>query len=289
MWLNMVLGSGGITTDFFLRGRYTEATSQGGAAVQKYTVIVALLGFFVDFFLILGTNRIVLHSLEWKRAAAAALIAGIHAGMCFVPGFSFLRGNLWRCVFLGLISAAAFGFGGNGLRRITVYFLLRFALSGAALAAGSRGIGSVLLAIVIVALLCVVGLAGKRIGRDYVPVEVCYADKKWDLVALRDSGNLLRDPLTGEQVLVADADVGERLLGLSAHQLAKPAETLLAGLAPGMRLIPYQTIGQSGAMLLAVRLQDVRIGSKRGSAMVAFAPERFDDRGGYQMLIGGML
>ena len=97
------------------------------------------------------------------------------------------------------------------------------------------------------------------------------------------------DPLTGERVWVADAGMGEKLLGLSASQLSTPTETLASGLAPGMRLIPYRTVGQQGAMMLATRIKEVKAGSWKGSALVAFAPERFGNGEGYQMLIGGMV
>ena len=56
-----------------------------------------------------------------------------------------------------------------------------------------------------------------------------------------------------------------------------------------MRLIPYRTVGQQGAMLLAMRLRDVKIGSWRGNALVAFAPECFGKGDGYQILVGGAL
>ena len=252
--------------------------------MQQYALIVGLIGFWVDLLLILGTNRLTLDLMQWKRTTVAAAVGGIHASFCLIPGFCFLGGNLWRFICLLLVSGIAFGL---AIRRITVFLLLRFALRGAASAIGNQSIGSLLLAAAVVVMLIICGLTESRVGRERVPVELSYGNKKWNLTALRDSGNLLRDPLTGEQVIVAGAEVGEQLLGLSADQLSRPAETLLAGLAPGMRLIPYKTIGQSGAMLLAMRLRDVRIGSWKGSAMVAFAPERIGNGNGYQMLIGG--
>ena len=255
--------------------------------MQRYAVIVGLLGFCVDLLLILGTNRLVVHLTEWRRSIFAAAVGGIHAGVCLLPECFFMGSILWRFVFLGLVAWIAFGFEENVIQRITVFLLLRFALSGAATMAGNLGIGSLLLAAAVIGLLNFCSYAGRQVTKKYVPVQLHYADQNWKLTALRDTGNLLRDPITGEQVIVAGADVGEKLLGLTAQQLAAPAETLLAGLAPGMRLIPYKTIGHSGAMLLALRLRDVRIGSWRGSATVAFAPQQLG--GGYQMLIGGSL
>ena len=257
--------------------------------MQVYVDVVILLNFIVDLLLILGTNRLSGYPPGLKRAIPAALLGGAYAGACLIPGFSFLSNGLWRLVSLCGMGVVAFGIDSSGLRRTLVFLLLSFALSGAVLAAGGKGIGSVLAAAAVLAALCTWGLRGKIRNREFIPVELCHGGKKWRMTALRDSGNMLVDPLTGEQVLVVGADMGQKLLGLTAQQLSKPVETLASGLVPGMRLIPYKTVGQQGAMLLAMRLRDVRVGSWRGNAVVAFAPQSFGSSDGYQMLAGGML
>lgn len=254
-----------------------------------YVEVVAVLNFLVDLLLILGTNRLAGHPPGLKRAVLPAVLGGVHAGACLVPGFHFLGNGLWQGVMLCLMAAGAFGTERSGLRRGTVFLLLYFALNGAAAALGSGGVGSLLLAAAAVGALCVLGFRGYGGGREYVPVELKHGGTVWNLTALRDTGNTLTDPITGEGVLVAGADVGKDLFGLTAQQLSAPAETLAAGLAPGMRLIPYRTVGSQGAMLLAARLRDVKIGSWRGNALVAFAPECFGSREEYQMLVGGAM
>ena len=109
------------------------------------------------------------------------------------------------------------------------------------------------------------------------------------LVALRDTGNNLRDPVTGESVLVAGADVAEKLLGLSAYQLSHPVETLAYGILPGMRLIPYHAVGQPGGIMVAVRFRGAKIGNTYSDPLVAFAPEVLARGEVYQMLTGGAI
>ena len=108
-----------------------------------------------------------------------------------------------------------------------------------------------------------------------------------ELIALKDTGNTLHDPLTGEQVLVAGADVAEKLLGLTADQLLHPVETLASGKFQGLRLVPYRAVGQPGSMMLTVRFQKARIGNKQTRPLVAFAPEKIAVGEVYQMLTGG--
>lgn len=254
-----------------------------------YVEVVVLLNFLVDLLLILGTNRLAGYPPGLKRAVLPAVLGGVHSGACLLPGFHFLGNGLWRGVALCLMSAGAFGTDRTGVRRGMLFALLMLALNGAAMSLGSGGVGSLLLAAVAVGALGVLGFRGHGCGREYVPVELKHGGAVWNLTALRDTGNTLTDPLTGEGVLVAGADVGKDLFGLTAQQLSAPAETLAAGLAPGMRLIPYRTVGCQGAMLLAARLRDVKVGSWRGNALVAFAPECFGGRDEYQMLVGGAM
>lgn len=253
----------------------------------KLIVLVFGMTFFVDFLLILGTNRLLGYPPGLPRAMVAAMISAIFSAACLTPAFSFLGNGIWRIIGLGVIIATAFGASGGGARLGLRWLLLKFALNGVANAFGSGGFGAVLLALGAAGILYGLGFPSGCADRELIPVELNYRNRQWKLTALRDTGNTLRDPITGERVLVAGADMGQKLLGLTAGQLSAPADTLAAGLAPGMRLIPYRTVGQRGAMMLALRLRDVKVGTWQGSALVAFAPECFGNRDGYQMLVGG--
>ena len=79
--------------------------------------------------------------------------------------------------------------------------------------------------------------------------------------------------------------MARELTGLTKQQLRKPVDAL--GTIPGLRLIPYRTVDQSGRFLLALQLKHTKIGKRTGSALVAFAPEVLDGNGKYQALIGG--
>ena len=135
----------------------------------------------------------------------------------------------------------------------------------------------------------VLGLSimGFREKGGTVSVELRYGEKTLRILGLRDTGNTLRDPLTGQQVLVAGADVAAELLGITRQELYHPVETLGAGRLPGLRLIPYRAVGTSGGLMLAIRIPFIKIGTRQGSGIVAFAPEGLDGNGNYQILTGG--
>lgn len=264
--------------------RKENLRSKGGRRLRVYADLVIILNFLVDFLLLLGTNRLTGFPPGVKRAAAGAALGAVYSGACLYPRLSFLGNTLWRMVSLGLMAAAAFGLDRTAVKRCGIFVLLTMALGGMAANFGSGDFLGLAAASLLLWLLCCIGFGGK-IGREYVPLEITHGTKCVKLLALRDTGNTLRDPISGEQVLIIDASAAGELTGLSEKQLASPLETM--GRLPGLRLIPYSAVGQPGGMLLAMRFQNVKIGNRKGSAVVAFAPQSIGRD--YRALTGGTL
>ena len=256
--------------------------------MQVYLDGVFLLNGLVDLLLILGTNRLTGFPPNLKRAIAGGVLGGIYGSVCLIPGFSFLGNLLWRLVFLLLICMTAFGWSLGGLRRGAIFLLLSMALGGIAAGAGARDFLAVCLCAGMIWLLCRIGFAG-QFGRAHVPVELNWQGRTVKLFALHDTGNRLTDPVTGEQVLVCGADVGAELMDLPESAFRDPAALLAEGRIPGLRLIPYHSVGQPGGLMAAVRLRNIRIGEGKQDPLVAFAPHRIGSGEGYRMLTGGMM
>lgn len=255
--------------------------------MRIYLDLVVVLNFLVDFLLILGTNRLAGYPAGYGRSALAAGLGGIYAGACLLRGFAFLGNTLWRLVSLMLMAGIAFGWNRSAVQRGAVFVLLSMALGGVAMGLGDGSFWVLVLSAGALWLLCRICFRGSVGTQEYVPVELSWDGRQLSLIALRDTGNTLRDPLTGEQVLVAGADVGIELLGLTAEQLHHPLELLTSGAVPGLRLIPYQAVGQPGSMLPALRIPHAKIGNTYTDPLVAFAPEVLTNGGVYRMLTGG--
>lgn len=217
----------------------------------------------------------------------ASGLGGIYAGACLLPGFSFLGNAFWRTVSLILMAGIAFGWNRSAFQRGAVFVLLSMALGGIATGFVKKNFGGLVAAAALVWLLCRLSFRGSIGVKEYVPVKISWQDRTVSLIALKDTGNGLKDPLTGESVLVAGSDIAQKLLGLSKEQLEHPLDTM--GKMPGLRLIPYHAVGKPCGMMIAFRFPNTQIGAQTRDPLVAFAPEELGRGESYQMLTGGAI
>ena len=155
--------------------------------------------------------------------------------------------------------------------------------AGAAASAPLYFLGNWYWRIIFMCLICTLGVRG-GVGKQYVPVELYHRGKHLHITALRDTGNTLRDPITGRSVVVVGPEVAAQLTGLSHEQLRTPVKSILS--LPGGRLIPYKTIADPSGLLLALPIKEAKIGTWKGSCLVAFAPEKLGN-GEFEALTGG--
>lgn len=245
--------------------------------MENYIKLALLLNFLVNFMLLMAANRMTAAGQSLLRLLPGCLVGSVYGALCLIPSLGFLEHRLWYLISLCLISLTAFGMQSLSLRTGGLFCLLRLALD--TLAGGSLELWD----IVWVGALWAVGHWIFR--KNTVPVELCYGDRRVRLLALRDTGNSLRDPVTGKAVLVVGADVAGQLTGLTRQQLLTPVETM--GALPGLRLIPYSTVDRSAGLMLAVSVKNAKIGAKKGGWLVAMAPQELE--GNYQGLIGGAI
>ena len=252
--------------------------------MQTYQWVVVLLKFIVDFLLLLGGGRLSGELAGLGRCVLGAAVGAIHSSMCLIWGMHFLGNPLWRGIGIILMVLTAYGLQRSTVRRGAVFAILSLAFGGISMGLGGLGIFSLFAAAMGVGLLCVLGFRKNGFGGKYVPVEICSGDIRLQLKALLDTGNTLRDPITGRPVLIINADAAHRLTGLSAEQLRSPVESI--GAISGLRLIPYRSVGTENGFMLARKYQNVSIGKWKGSSLIAFAPEGLS--GDIEALTGGI-
>lgn len=303
-------------TAFFQSLPYNNPIGQrgGGAVTVVYIDSVFVLNAVMDYLLLLVTGRLAGIPLRRRRYLLAALTGGVYAAAVFLPGCGFLASPPVKMAAGVLLAVAAFGGEERFFRLALLLFVVSSAMAGCVLAmgllAGSRvpvvnGVfytdvdAKVLLAAAAAAylVLAVAFRASARHGMAgrLLPVRAGLNGRAVTLMALWDTGNVLREPGSGEAVLVAAPGALESLLSLEARRLLlperlrSPADVLepLRQASPELRphLLPYHAVG-AGGLLLAVRLDWAEIGGKRYSGLTAaLSPTALGD--GYTALWGG--
>ena len=239
-------------------------------------IVIIWILFVVNWMLLYAVAKICDHSGKMLRISLSALSGAILMYLRVLPVFAAIHPLMWRICALLITAWLAFGFTCKTIMKSVLFSLLHLSLGE--IAGGREAFARVAL-----------GAAGLCLGclilsreRKMIPVELSYAGQTVHLTALRDNGNLLRDPITSRPVLIIGADIATKLTGLSSQSLNDPVNTM--GAIPGLQLIPYQTVGNTGFML-ALTIRDTKIGNRQGSTLVAFSPLVF--KGNYQALTGG--
>lgn len=248
--------------------------------------IVMGLNFVVDLLLLAAVFQLTDAPYAAARCGLGAMLGGLYGGVCLLPNFHFLGNGAWHLACMALMSLITFGLERSTLRKGLLFCFLRLALNGLASVANDKTWTWILCGAVLL-LLFVMGI---DVGdaKAYVPMVIHYAGKTVQLTALRDTGNFLKDPVTGKTVVIADPVFARELLGLTQEQLEKPAETMVSMGLRGLRLIPYSAIGNAGGLLLAMRFADVELDGQRTQQIVAFSPQPIGSGRGFQALVGGM-
>ncbi len=247
----------------------------------------------------------------WRLLGAAAL-GGLYAVVSVLPGLEPMQGLFFQILSASGMLIAAFGWKRSTVKQGVLFFALSFALSGVVLLVVQviepkcvfLG-GHVYYAVSIPALLLLAGFSyglaalvlggfGSHSGGDIVPLILELNGNREKVKALQDTGNTLRDSISGECIPVASWQVLARLLpeaALTQKDFQDPPTLmqLLQRTYPQLRfrLLPYGAVGTQNGLLVAVRCK-IQQGRRTGRLPVAFTGTEFSPHGQFEILLGGV-
>jgi len=277
-----------------------------------YVDILFAINMLIDGLLLLAGARLGGGQIRKGRFILSSALGGLYAAASVYPGMGFLQtAGMKLIVFLAmmllaygaerrtprlaaLFLASALGFGGLAFLCTQVFGTGLLMMDGGAFYPVS--VQALVLMVGSVYLLSCLAFArlGEHASGEIVKICLTLNHRTQTILALRDTGNTLKDPLTGELALVAEWQVAGRFLPegkVRAEEFAQPAGlmTRLSEEYPALRfrLLPYRSVGQKNGMLLAVRCQKTDGKAVPGSVLVAFSPTPVSDAGNYEALTGG--
>ena len=271
---------------------------------------VFLLNLLLDYLLLLAAAQLSGRTLHRLRLLACAAGGGAYAVLTFLPGCGFLRTPLCQLAVGSIIALCAYG--GRG-RPALLFLLLSGGLAGFVLAlglwAGSptgllgrvyRGevswpllLGAALGFYVLLRLL--LGQGARHGGGELLKITISVCGRKQTVTALHDTGNTLRDPVSGRPALVLERNAAEELwppevaevLASSLPPEEKMAQLHRRGAAVTFSLLPFRSVGTPAGLLLAARSDYIEVNGRRyPRTPVALSEHPVSDGGGYHALWG---
>ena len=253
--------------------------TKGGDRLRTDLAIMMFVRFSVDVLLLTGTSMFLGDRPNILRSAASASVGGSYSGACFL--WPWLGALPFRALSMAAVVLLAFGPKRSAVGRVGVYVLLTLALEGAVNSTLGSGRRATVLYATLICLLCALT---RRKSLAMRKIHITHLGRCVKLDAFLDTGNMLKDPVSGKGVVVIGPDAAKDLTGLTVEELSDPVKTLERSGIPGLRLIPYSSVGNRKGLMLAMCFRDSYIDGSRKDILAAFAPEGI---GGHDALIGG--
>lgn len=255
-----------------------------------------------NFLLLTATAKICDVFTGKLRIIAAAVLGGVYAVFAALPSFEFLNTLFVKGLVSAVMVLLAFGIHRSFFRLLVIFISVSAALGGLiyAVSLGSDGIFTTPgLRAIALSFLCSAGVitavfrrSGKPSGKTH-KISVKFSGKTTEYTAFIDTGNSLKDPISGKPVIIIGLEDLKPVLPDDLYKLLKnlsPTDFLqaLSGTqyAGKFRLLPYSTVGVTNGMLPAVRAE-VRIDEKPSpGTLIAISPTSVSDGGAYSALMG---
>lgn len=235
------------------------------------------------------------------RIFFASAFGGAYALIASVTSYAFLTSLYAKLLFAVFMIFTAFGCRKKFIRLCAVFLTVSAALGGIvyAVSLGLDGNFSHLEPKpLMLSFLCAAALilslfrrTGKALQETH-KIEVSFFGKTEEFTAFTDTGNSLKDPLSGEPVIITYVKdirkIFPRDLYRSVSSL-QPADVMasLSGTAYSsyFRLLPYSAVGVKDGILLAMRT-DIKIDGKPSpKTLLALSPTPVSDGGVYSALM----
>ncbi|SHH12221.1 sigma-E processing peptidase SpoIIGA [Tepidibacter thalassicus] len=248
----------------------------------------------LDYIMIKTTSKILNLYLVRYKALIGALIGAVYSMFYFIPKFYFLYTIIFKIIFSSLIVLVAFEYKNikQFLRTLFTFYLVSIFLGGSVFFIEYFiGINNITISLIITIvfisykiLSCFYNdLKSLNIFKD-IQKEVCVKieDNILTFKALLDTGNLLKDPITKDPVMIVDVKELEKILPEELVYIDysimdfKKVNYLLSKLSIDIsnrfRIIPYKIVGNERGLILGIKADYVEVdGNKKGNIILGLS------------------
>ena len=274
-----------------------------------YADSLFLINLIVNYLVLTATSSICSVPLSRKRLVVASALGAAYVVLIVIPGFGFLAKAPIKLAVAGFMLLAAYGNEGRLGRLCVVFFGVSAALGGVVYAVSMFGgypiprngivsLRTLVLSFAVsyAALTIVFRHSADRAVRIIERLDIRLGENSVSISALRDTGNQLREPITGRAIAISELDPLMPLFSdktacalLETAGNATASFEALSNVAEDIgrfQLVPYSAVGVQTGLLLAFRLDKVRINDReQKDILIALSPNRLSEAGEYSAII----
>lgn len=269
----------------------------------------------INYILLMGVGHLTVMPIKIKRTLLSSMTGGLYAACMFFPGISFLYGILGKLGVSALMIYIAFPFKGLRafFRQAGSLYVLSFAFCGGVTAlyyltplsavgftvsngvpyfniSAVRLIVYISICYILVGTVFTVFNAKYKEKSNYYKTEIWVGGRFITVNALLDTGNHLKDSITGRPAIIAELEAIRSIMDDDTYNYFLKNGKGYTDWKSRIRLLPYSSIGNAGGSILAFRADNVVVvkGEKReeyGDIFVGVYSERLSVDGAYSSLL----
>lgn len=255
------------------------------------------LNLLINYFILIATAK--LCSLQLKRVqfCVAASFGSLYSVLLLIPNLGFLASPIMKLSLGAVMTLIAFGYTRRLLRVFTAFLAVSATFGGAVFAAqmisGKNPGNSLYIEISFKILVLSFALSyfvltylfryiKNKKKREILNITVELGGKSVSFNALNDTGNELIDPISGQEIMIADIEALKELLPNGSTEALKRGVTdfLIFLMDSGIkfRLVPYSTINSKSAILPVFTPDRVLVnGSAKKLLLLGLTVQRFSE------------
>ena len=287
-----------------------------------YLDVVIIENLIMNSIIMYATAIVTKNKIKHIRILIASLIGAIYSVVSYISNLAIFS-NLFTKILLSIIMVYI-AFNPKGIKtlgKITLlFYLTSFLFGGVAfsmiyiikpqniimkdgLFLGTYPLKTIFIGAIIASIILIAGfkvVKNKISKKDmFCNINIKIQGKEKNIKVMIDTGNLLKDPISGMPVIVIEHT---ELYDILPKELLNNLEKILGGdlesipenikneYLPKLRVIPYSSLGKQNGMLLGIKADEVKIEKEeeniRKNVIIGIYNKALTKRGEYNGLIG---
>lgn len=288
-----------------------------------YIDVVIIENMVMNYIILFATGIVLKTKIKHLRLILASLIGAIYSIITYISSIQIYSNMIMKIILSIIIVYIAYNPQSIKImwKQLIIFYLTSFVFGGAAFALiyiikpqeilmrnglflGTYPLKTVILGAIIAFIIIITAfkIVKTRISKKdmFCTINVKINDKELTAKAMIDTGNLLKEPITGKPVVVLEhtilydcipKEILNNLENILGGDFEKVPENIKMEYISKLKLIPFTSLGKQNGMLLGIKPQNIKIINdnlevEREDVIIGIYNKSLTKRGEYNALVG---